>query len=184
MTYDELYADPEGLNGFSLKKIRIKDVSIKNAVKVAKVAVPIATSFIPIGGGVISGVASKLLKNKAGGANLVGRIANSATAISKTKVGSLVTTQAKKVINNTIKPQSQPQVQAVNQITPASFSYESQISQSETTEPVGELTPVKPSTAKTAIAPVAEKNNTMLWVLGAAVVGGGIYLATKDDSKK
>jgi peptidoglycan hydrolase-like protein with peptidoglycan-binding domain len=49
-----------------LKKIRIKkiakQISIKNVVKAAKFAAPIAAGFIPVGGG----VASKLMNSKAG----------------------------------------------------------------------------------------------------------------------
>lgn len=184
MTYEDLYADQEGLNGFSFKKIRLKDVSLKNAVKVAKVAVPIATSFIPAVGGIGSGLLSKALTNKNGTSNLVGRVANSVSKVSKTQVGQLVTNQAKKVIN----PNKPAPVQAVNQLTPASFATDTyqtqQVTESETFQPVGELTPVKEvSTAKTSITTVVgeKKNNTLLWVVGAVVVGGGIYLATKKD---
>ncbi|MGC4041977.1 MAG: hypothetical protein QM710_14630 [Flavobacterium sp.] len=93
-----------GLNrGFKLgkmlkKNIRLKNVSIKNAIKVGKVAVPLAStamSFIPGGG-----FAGKILDSKAG--KLFTKIKNSktvkfATKIGKTKVG-------KFAVNNIVKP--------------------------------------------------------------------------------
>ncbi|WP_131494672.1 hypothetical protein [Flavobacterium aquatile] len=80
------------------KNVRLKNVSIKNAIKVGKVAIPLATtamSFIPGGG-----IASKILDSKAG--KLFTKIKGSkavkfATKISKTKVG-------KFAINNVVKP--------------------------------------------------------------------------------
>ncbi len=80
------------------KNVRLKNVSIKNAIKVGKVAIPLATtamSFIPGGG-----IAGKILDSKAG--KLFTKIKGSkavkfATKISKTKVG-------KFAINNVVKP--------------------------------------------------------------------------------
>jgi hypothetical protein len=61
-----------------LKKIRIKkiakQVSIKNVVKAAKFAAPIAAGFIPVGGG----VASKLMNSKAG--RIVSKVKSSKVA--------------------------------------------------------------------------------------------------------
>ena len=54
-----------------LRKIRLRDVSLKNTIKVAKFAAPIAASFIPVGGG----VASKLMDSKTG--SLVRKVAKS-----------------------------------------------------------------------------------------------------------
>ena len=83
------------------KNVRLKNVSIKNAIKVGKVAIPLATtamSFIPGGG-----VASKILDSKAG--KLFTKIKGSkavkfATKIGKTKVGKFAIT---KVVKPTIK---------------------------------------------------------------------------------
>lgn len=80
------------------KNIRLKNVSIKNAIKVGKVAIPLATtamSFVPGGG-----IASKILDSKVG--KVFTKIKNSkavkfATKIGKTKVG-------KFAINNVVKP--------------------------------------------------------------------------------
>jgi hypothetical protein len=80
------------------KNVRLKNVSIKNAIKVGKVAIPLATtamSFVPGGG-----IASKILDSKVG--KVFTKIKNSkavkfATKIGKTKVG-------KFAINNVVKP--------------------------------------------------------------------------------
>ena len=164
-----------------LRKIRLRDVSLKNTIKVAKFAAPIAASFIPVGGG----VASKLMDSKTG--RLVRKVAKSkavtkAVQLSKTPIG--------KQVVDTIKNRPRPQLTTVNEITPASFatpemgneqsqsadtsSYQSETSESSTTEkePVGELMPIKPVEQK-------PKDNTMLYVVGALVLGGGIYIATK-----
>lgn len=164
-----------------LRKIRLRDVSLKNTIKVAKFAAPIAASFIPVGGG----VASKLMDSKTG--RLVRKVAKSkavtkAVQLSKTPIG--------KQVVDTIKNRPRPQLTTVNEITPASFatsemgneqrqsadtsSYQSEASESSTTEkePVGELMPIKPVEQK-------PKDNTMLYVIGAVVLGGGIYMATK-----
>ena len=164
-----------------LRKIRLRDVSLKNTIKVAKFAAPIAASFIPVGGG----VASKLMDSKTG--RLVRKVAKSkavtkAVQFSKTPIG--------KQVVDTIKNRPRPQLTSVNEITPASFatpemgneqrqsadtsSYQSEASESSTTEkePVGELMPIKPVEQK-------PKDNTMLYVIGAVVLGGGIYMATK-----
>ena len=164
-----------------LRKIRLRDVSLKNTIKVAKFAAPIAASFIPVGGG----VASKLMDSKTG--RLVRKVAKSkavtkAVQLSKTPIG--------KQVVDTIKNRPRPQLTTVNEITPASFatsemgnepsqsadrsSYQSEVSESSTTEkePVGELMPIKPVEQK-------PKDNTMLYVVGALVLGGGIYMATK-----
>ena len=93
-----------GLNrGFKIGKmlkrnIRLKNVSIKNAIKVGKVALPLATtamSFIPGGG-----IAGKILDSKVG--KIFTKIKSSkavkfATKIGKSKVG-------KFAINNVVKP--------------------------------------------------------------------------------
>ncbi|KFF17361.1 hypothetical protein [Flavobacterium hydatis] len=180
-----------------LKKIRLRNVSLKNAIKVTKFAAPIAAGFIPVGGG----VASKFLSSKGG--KLVSRIAKSKAvrkgiSLSKTPLG-------RKVVS-AVQNQSRPQIEAVSTITPATFAATSDLAnpQNESStynesvesvtsdsQPVGELMPVRPATtAKGAIAePTMQmstavekpKNNTLLYVLGAVVLGGGIYLATKKS---
>lgn len=193
-------AGEEGLTGFSFKKIRIKDVSMKNAIKVTKVAAPIALSLIPIAGGAASSIGSKLLTNASGNANLIGRTVNAVqnsgeatklTALSKTKVGSIVTSNAKSLINS--------------QLSNVSSGGGVPVQTYENAEPVGVLTPVtKTPTAtpmpivksgssggvigKTNIAAIAvpkqvaitaPKDNTMLYIGGAVAVLGIGYLAMK-----
>lgn len=80
------------------KNVRLKNVSIKNAIKVGKVAIPLATtamSFIPGGG-----VASKILDSKIGKVFTKvknGKLVKFATKIGKTKIG-------KFAVNNIVKP--------------------------------------------------------------------------------
>jgi hypothetical protein len=199
-----------GLGKSFLKKIRLKDVSLKNAIKVTKFAAPIAAGFIPVGGG----VASKLLNSKGG--KLLSRVSKSKAVRKGVKLSK--TTLGRKVVN-AVQNRPRPQIEAISTIAPASFataipSEQSQSSTySETSEnivtdnqPVGELTPVKSvSYSKMANAggdfqPTAvnaqkiadleepalqtavsapKKNNMLLYVVGAVVLGGGIYLATK-----
>ncbi|SHM71981.1 hypothetical protein [Flavobacterium chilense] len=205
-----------GLGKSFLKKIRLKDVSLKNAVKVTKFAAPIAAGFIPVGGG----VASKLLSSKGG--KLVSRVAKSkavrkGVALSKTTLG-------RKVVS-AVENRPRPQIESVSSLTPASFAADVPSEQSQNSsytetfeniltdnqpvaKPVGELTAVKAvSYSKTAnsggdLQPTAvnaqkmadleqplaqtavsapKKNNMLLYVVGAVVLGGGIYYATKKN---
>lgn len=181
-----------------MKKIRLRNVSLKNAIKVTKFVAPIAAGFIPVGGG----IASKLLSSKGG--KLVSRIAKS-KAVRK-GVSLSRTTLGRKVVS-AVQNRPRPQIESVSTITPATFAAmpsdtgstqnesstynESVESVMNDNQPVGELTPVKTaSTGKGAIAePTMQmmaavekpKNNTLLYVLGAVVLGGGIYLATKKS---
>ncbi|MDL2143565.1 hypothetical protein QQY79_13625 [Flavobacterium tructae] len=201
-----------GLGKSFLKKIRLKDVSLKNAIKVTKFAAPIAAGFIPVGGG----VASKLLSSKGG--KLVSRVAKSkavrkGVALSRTTLG-------RKVVS-AVENRPRPEIEVVSSITPASFatpvpSEQSQSSSYNQTaenvitqsEPVGELTAVKAVSyskmansggdlqptavnaqkmadleqplAQTAVS-APKKNNMLLYVVGAVVLGGGIYYATKKN---
>ncbi len=84
-----------------------KQISIKNAVKVVKFAAPIATGFIPVGGG----IASKLMNSKAG--KVVSKVKSSKLAkkaikLSKTKVGAVVVSQAKPAVNNAVQKKLTP----------------------------------------------------------------------------
>lgn len=156
-----------------LRKINIKQVSLKNAIKVGKFAAPLVAGIIPGGG-----TAMKVLDSKVG--RTIMKVAKSKVVrkgiqLSKSKVG--------KMVINQVKQQVSPQLQSVNQIDPETFvkseitnsdNQNSENSSSEVMEkePVGELTPIKPIEQK-------PKDNTMLYVVGAVVLGGGIYLATK-----
>ncbi|PKB18373.1 hypothetical protein [Flavobacterium sp. 5] len=81
-----------------------KDVSIKNAINVAKVVAPIALSVIPVVGGVAGGIVGKVLNklttNADGSANLVGRTVENIQEISKTDVGKSVISFAKPLVKS------------------------------------------------------------------------------------
>jgi hypothetical protein len=167
-----IYVDADGgLNGLKIKKFiktnlksAKKDISIKNVVKVAKFAAPIAAGFIPLGGGVASKLTSKVLNSKVG--KVVSKVAKSKVAkkvvkLSKTQAGKLVVNQAKAVV--------QPKIEAIKAMTAASFAktvtptaqastpYTNE-AQSDNVEPVGELTPVKPiPTIAKVVAPISKE---------------------------
>ena len=97
----------EGLNGLRIAKFFKrniksigKDVSIKNAIAVAKIAAPIALSFVPVVGGAASSVFGKLLTNVDGSANLIGRIANTVQTVASSNVGKSVIAFAKPLVKN------------------------------------------------------------------------------------
>jgi hypothetical protein len=155
------------------KKIRLRDVSLKNVIKVSKVALPIVTSMIPVVGNAGSGILSKVLKNADGSSSFIGRVANNATTLSKTTAG--------KAIVNTIKNKPRPQVQPVNTLKPApvvtSPTFNTAV---QNDQPVGDLTPVTPAMASELLQS-PKKDNTALYAVGAVAVLGGIYLATKKS---
>ncbi|WP_291149707.1 hypothetical protein [Flavobacterium sp. UBA7680] len=119
------------------KNIRLKNVSIKNAVKVGKKLVPIASmamSIIP-GGGIVS----KVLDSKVG--KILTKVKSSkalkfATKIGKSKVG-------KFAINNLVKPTIKNAF-AGNQLQPV-YNEPQQI---EASEPVEEMPNVTPTPAQ------------------------------------
>lgn len=101
----------EGLNGLKIAKFFKtniksigKDVSIKNAINVAKVALPIALSVVPIVGNSVGGavgkVLNKLTTNADGSANLVGRIADNVQTVANSNVGKSVIAFAKPLVKN------------------------------------------------------------------------------------
>ncbi|WP_395074573.1 hypothetical protein [Flavobacterium sp.] len=138
-----------GLNAGLNKKLKIgsfikrniksakKDISIKNAIKIGKVAIPLATtamSFIPGGG-----IAGKLLDSKAG--KLFNKVKNSkvskfATKIGKSRIGKLA-------INNVVKPTIKNAF-AGNQAQPVYNN----IQQMETSEPVEAMPNATPTPAQ------------------------------------
>jgi len=80
------------------KNVRLKNVSIKNAIKVGKVAIPLATtamSFIPGGG-----IAGKILDSKVG--KVLTKFKNSKAVKFATKIGN--SKVGKFAINNVVKP--------------------------------------------------------------------------------
>lgn len=101
----------DGLNGLKISKwiktnVRSigKDVSIKNAIKVAQVAAPIALSLVPVVGGAVGGVVGKTLNklttNSDGSANLVGRTIDTVQNVANTNVGKSVIAFAKPIVKS------------------------------------------------------------------------------------
>lgn len=187
--------DNEGLGKPKwMKQIRMRNVSLKNAVKVGKFAIPIATSIIPGGG-----AATKILDSKVG--RSIGKIAKSklvkkVVKLSKTKAGKMVLGQVKKGIQSNIPLASMTEQKTATSDFDSSVQMEgtnpnTEIQTNSTaqaekvaTEPVGELTPVKPvETAQKEITPVEPKpkDNTMLYVGLGVLALGGLYMATKKD---
>lgn len=187
--------DNEGLGKPKwMKQIRMRNVSLKNAVKVGKFAIPIATSIIPGGGAV-----TKILDSKVG--RSIGKIAKSklvkkAVKLSKTKAGKMVLGQVKRGIQSNVSmtPMTAQKVasnefdssQPMEAGSPVVENQVGSTSQAEkvVNEPVGELTPVKPvETAQKEITPVEPKpkDNTMMYVGLGVLAIGGLYMATKKD---
>ncbi|MCL9806961.1 hypothetical protein NAT51_15600 [Flavobacterium amniphilum] len=125
------------------KNIRLKNVSIKNAVKVGKAVVPIATtamSFFPATAPI--GIASKIAKagkltKIATKAGKIGKIAMKVKKIAGTKVGKLA-------LNKIIKPVVNNAISKINN-QPQSIS---NVQQFETTEPVEIMPNATPTPAQ------------------------------------
>lgn len=189
-----------GLNKGFLKKLKLKSItrqiSIKNAVKVGKFAIPIATSIIPMGG-----TATKLLNSKLGksiGKVVKSKLVKKGIALSKTKVGKFAVSQVKNGVKQTITPvqtltpeSSSAMEDVQNVVKPTTNAFETETAEPtgeltavkpvEKAEPVGQLTAIKPAENVGAITPIEPnpKDNTMLYLGGALLVGTGIYFATK-----
>jgi hypothetical protein len=162
-----------------IKKL-VRKVNLKNTLKVVKFAGPLVAGIIPGGG-----TAMKVLDSKVGKTVMKvakSKIVKKGVKLARSKVGRAVVNQAKQQIR--------AKTESVNEIVPRPFS-ETTAMESTTTnasetekEPVGELTPVKQVETATEkmTAPLAEKkDNTMLYVIGAVVLVGGIYVATKKE---
>jgi hypothetical protein len=152
----------------------IRKVSLKNTLKVVKFAGPLVAGIIPGGG-----TAMKVLDSKVGKTIMKvakSKIVKKGVKLAQSKVGRAVVNQVKAKIEGVseIEPRGFSQTTAMESTT-------SGASESEK-EPVGELTPVKQvesSTEKFATPVTQKKDNTMLYAIGAVVVVGGIYMATK-----
>ncbi len=190
-----IYVNAVGLGKSKfLKKIQIKkvgkalkQVSLKNAVKVVKIAAPIAVGFIPFGGGAAGKLTSKLLNSKVGkvASKLSkSKVVKSVVKVSKTKVGAFVVGQAKQAANN--------KIQAITTSNTDNANQEQDSSQDSSQEPVGTLTPVKQTSSNTSSSSqessnqtgsvaenTAPKSNTIMYVGGAVALAGIAYLATK-----
>lgn len=184
--------DADGLNGglkiskfikTNIKSIG-KDVSIKNAIAVAKVAAPIALSLIPVVGGSIGGAVGKVLNkvttNADGSNNLVGRIVENVKEVAKTDVGKSVVNLAAPLVKNATASILQQKGEIPTDAQLATLA------DAKGTTPQQELdamvTAKSAETIKTATpiaTPTAEpkKDNTMLIVGGvaAAVIAYAVF---------
>jgi hypothetical protein len=152
----------------------VRKVNLKNSLKVVKFAGPLVAGIIPGGGTVMKVLDSKVGKTVMKVAK--SKIVKKGVKLAQSKVG-------REVIN-----QGRAKIEGVSELEPRGFS-ETTAMESTTTgasetekEPIGELTPVKQvesATEKFATPVTEKKDNTMLYAIGAVVVVGGIYMATK-----
>ena len=205
------YSNPNGLNAglnkglkvgkFLKRNVRMRNVSLKNAIKVGKFVAPIASSFIP--GGAIAGKGVKLL-SKAG---KVGRFATK-VASSKAVRGALRLAKnpaVKGFIPNAIPIEMMPDtttdygneeanfdapliqqggqaIEANVMMPPNNLMNQNQIySQPSGMLPVKEIASSEMAIQRELESPLnaQPKNNTMLYVGGGIALLGIIYLATK-----
>lgn len=197
MTIEQEYGLNAGLNKIKLKKV-LKKVSLKNAVKLTKKALPIATSFIPMGGGFASGLVSKALNSGAG--KLATKVVTSKAgkAIGKgIKVVKTVKKNTPKTTKPTIKKTSNVQFPLLRTLQPEISDY------TENLQPVAQ--PVATSSARMVDSdfqpesftditsgidtgttpsplPTQTKDNTLLYVGGGALLLTAIYFATKKSN--
>jgi hypothetical protein len=191
------------------KNVRLRNVSLKNAVKVGKVAIPIATSFIPGGG-----VASKLLNSKVGKIFTKvknGKLVKTISKVAGSKVG-------KFAINNVVKPmikqpsadlseQQIPEENLQQELTPAQVQSIAQVkgmdasevgttannAQIETLSVIKDipsedlkqeaLSQKEEAQNQSTTTEVSKPNYVLPIVLGVVAVGG-IYLATSSTSNQ
>jgi hypothetical protein len=211
-TYQDPNALGAGLNRgkigrFLKKNARLRNISLKNAIKVGKFVVPIASSIIP--GGAIAGKGLSLLSKS-------GKIGRFATKIARSKV---VKGAVKLSKNKTVKgytgaigirnflPRTTtnygseqanfdtPLIQQGGQALPANlippatmpaimqnpYTSSSATMPSEQMLAVKEVAPPMEAEQSTNENPLSAqpKNNTMLYVGGGIALLGIIYLATK-----
>lgn len=203
------YSNPNGLYAglnkgvkvgkFLKKNVRMRNVSLKNAIKVGKFVAPIASSFIP--GGAIAGKGVKLL-SKAG---KVGRFATK-VASSKAVRGAVRLAKnpaVKGFIPNAIPREMMPatttdygseeanfdapmiqqggQALQANVMMPPNNLMNQMNSQPNGMLPVKEIASPEMAIQKEFESPLnaQPKNNTMLYVGGGIVLLGILYLATK-----
>lgn len=181
MTFEEQNGLNAGLNkGIKLKKV-LKKVSLKNAVKLVKNGLPIATSLIPVGGPVVS----KVVNSKVG--KFASKISNSKAV---KKAGSVIKTvkNAKRAMQKPAGQKSsfnylsnsptsfrQPVAQPVATIAKQSFESEGEFLEQPEITTANTAIPLEPSPI-----PTETKDNTVLYVVGGLAVAGAIYLAKKS----
>lgn len=172
----------EGLNakkrGF-LKGIRLKDVSLKNAIKVAKVAAPIALSFIPVGGGAASSFAGKAISklSKTGVGRVGLKIANSKTVASISKVAKSEVGQAAIKLASPLVKNAKAALLEQTGVLPNDEQLET-LAVAKGTSPQQELDAIVAAAPTPGVTP-AKKDNTMLYVGGGVLALGIAFVAFK-----
>lgn len=149
--------DYEGLNAGLNKSKLLKKINLKGAIKGVKNYGPSLLSVIPIVGGAASGIVGKIAQSG------VGKLA---TKVANSKVGTAVKTIAKTDIAKNAFANAKSSIGSVS--LPANYT--------DHTDPQGDVTPVK---LANPVDPTAKKNNTMLYVGGAAVLGAVAFFATR-----
>jgi hypothetical protein len=148
-----------------------KDVSIKNAIAVGKAIAPLALSIIPVVGGTAGVLASKLLTNADGSANLVGRAIETVQKVADTKVGQSVVNLATPLVKNATANMLQP-----NEVMTAPAP----VFTAKTTQQQAQI--AKEEIAKQATTPLANaplKTDYTPWIIGGVVVTGIAFMALK-----
>jgi hypothetical protein len=152
----------------------IRKVNLKNTLKVVKFAGPLVAGIIPGGG-----TAMKVLDSKVG---------KTVMKVAKSKIVKKGVRLAQSKVGRAVVNQARAKIEGVSEIAPRGFSQTTAMESTTTgaseteNEPVGELTPVKQvesATEKFATPATEKKDNTLLYAIGAVVVVGGIYMATK-----
>lgn len=178
--------DQDGLNGLKIGsfikrnvKSAKKDISIKNAVKVLKVAAPIGLSFIPIAGGTASKIGGKLLNGAGGKANLLGRavsgVSGDGTKNLFGRTADFVKKGAKTKVGSSVIKLGAP---LVKNAKTAALQKAGIIANDAQLETLAEAKGTSPQEELDNIAPVA-KDNTMLYVGGGILALGLAYVAFK-----
>lgn len=188
------------VGNFLRKNARLRNVSIKNAVKVGKFAVPIATSFIPGAAATTKGLsllskagkvgrfATKVAKSKAfTGALKFAKSQNPSSILTGLKTSlPATTTDYGEMQANFDAPIIQQGGHAVASFTPNYATSSEQNSYNEGNGVQSELLPVKEVASASnsqnkseSVLNTQPKDNTMLYIGGAVVLGGIIYAVTK-----
>lgn len=180
MTFEQELGLNAGLNGLKIGKFikknlksAKKDISIKNVGKVVKVAAPIATALMPVGGGLVN----KVLTSKVG--SKVAKIANS-KAVKKIKK---VVDTGKKLKSAVIKPKASFNYmgQIPKPVATAVVKQSEPVITNEFEEPVNDLQEIEKVDSIQSVTPLPTqpKDNTMLYIGGGLALATVIYFATK-----
>lgn len=186
MTIEQEYGLNAGLNKLKIGRFIKRNLksATKDIGKVAKFVTPIASTILPVVAPIGGGVASKLLNSK------VGKLA---TKVTKSKTGKTIG-KGIKIVKAVKKSSAKPVTKASNVQFPLLRP-----SYTENLQPVAQpvaTTSVRladnefqtenftelPGTIEPSPIPTQTKDNTLLYVGGAAAIGVAIYFATKKSN--